>query len=188
MTRLEVIVASTRPGRVGLPVGRWVESAAREHGGFDEVGLADLAEVDLPMMNEAKHPRFGDYAHEHTRAWSARIAAADAFAIVMPEYNHGFTAPLKNALDYLNAEWRHKPVGLVSYGGVSAGARAATMLEPVLVALRMSPVTAVPIPLVTQFLGDDGRIEPNDMMAQGVTAMLDDLVRTEAALRSLRAG
>ena len=91
-----------------------------QHGGF-EIDFADLAEVNLPFMDEPNHPRFHRYTHQHTLDWSARVEAADAFVFVMPEYNYGFTAPLKNAIDYLHAEWAYKPVGLVSYGGVAAG-------------------------------------------------------------------
>src|SRR4051812_46674182 len=117
MAKLEIIIASTRPNRVGLPVARWIETEARTHGGFDEVELVDLAEVDLPFMNEPHHPRLRDYQLQHTKDWSAKVDSADAFVFVMPEYNYGFTAPLKNAIDYLHHEWRYKPVGLVSYGG-----------------------------------------------------------------------
>jgi NAD(P)H-dependent FMN reductase len=110
-----IVIASTRPGRVGLPIAEWFRDHAADHGGW-ELDVADLAELDLPLMDEPNHPRLQRYEHAHTIAWSERVAAADAFVIVMPEYNHSFTAPLKNALDYLHVEWQHKPVGLVSYG------------------------------------------------------------------------
>jgi NAD(P)H-dependent FMN reductase len=105
----------------------------------------------------------------------------------MPEYNFGFTAPLKNALDYLNQEWRYKPVGLVSYGGISAGTRSVQMIKQVVTALKLTPVLeAVSIPFVKQFLDDEGTIHPNDVMIEAARAMLDELVRYEAALRPLR--
>ncbi len=122
MPRLTIVIASTRPGRVGLPVARWFEAQAIAHGGFD-VEVADLAELKLPLMDEPNHPRLHTYVHQHTRDWSALVDASDAFVFVMPEYNNGYTAPLKNAIDYLHDEWFYKPVGLVSYGGV-AGAPA----------------------------------------------------------------
>lgn len=185
MPRLLVVIASTRPGRVGLPVGTWFADRARTHGGF-EVDVADLADLDLPMFNEAKHPRLGQYALEHTKAWAATVAAADAFAFVLPEYNHAFTAPLKNAIDYLNAEWRHKPVGFVSYGGVSAGTRAVQALKPVCLAVGLSPTgAAVNIPFVASFV-EDGVFRPNEPLEQGADAMLDELLGLEEALRSLR--
>ncbi|WP_328605596.1 NAD(P)H-dependent oxidoreductase [Amycolatopsis sp. NBC_00345] len=186
MTKLEIIVASTRPGRVGLPVAKWFEGEAKTHGGFDEVEIVDLAEVNLPFFNEAKHPRLREYEHQHTKDWSAKVAEADAFAFVMPEYNHGFNAELKNALDYLHHEWLYKAAGLVSYGGVAAGTRATQMIKPVLAVLRMTTVAeAVSIPFVQQFL-EDGVIVPNDVMTTAVKAMLDELVRVAETLKPLR--
>ncbi|MDF1522131.1 MAG: NAD(P)H-dependent oxidoreductase [Trueperaceae bacterium] len=184
---LLVVIGSTRPGRVGLPVATWFADRARTHGTFD-VHVADLAEVDLPLLDEPFHPRLQRYQHDHTKAWSATAAAADAFAFVAPEYNHGIAAPLKNALDYLGLEWRHKPAGLVSYGGVSAGLRAAAQLKQVLAALQVVPVgAAVSIPFVGQKL-EDGALVANEVMEKAATAMLEDLARWHEALRGLRAG
>ena len=186
---LQIIVASTRPGRVGLPVAEWFRSVAEKHGGFT-VELVDLAELNLPMMDEPNHPRLRQYVHEHTRRWSATVDRADAFVFVMPEYNHGYTAPLKNAIDYLSHEWANKPLGVVSYGGVAAGTRAVTTLKPVLSALRLFPtVGAVNIPFVAQFLTEDEerRIEPNDVMSAAAEAMLVELEVLSRTLAPLRA-
>ncbi len=184
---LQVVAGSTRPGRKGIAVARWVQRLAEEHGGFD-VELVDLAEVGLPVFDEPHHPRLQQYTHQHTRDWSATVSRADAFVFVTPEYNHSFPAALKNALDYLNAEWADKAAALVSYGGVSAGLRAATALKPVLSALRMVPVTeAATIPFFQQFLGDDDEFVPNAELEAGGKAMLDALVRLTGALRPLRA-
>jgi NAD(P)H-dependent FMN reductase len=186
MPKLDVILVSTRPGRAGEPIADWFVAHANAHDGFD-VELVDLAEVGLPLVDEPNHPRLRRYTHQHTRDWSARVDAADAFVMVMPEYNHGFTAPLKNALDYLHAEWQHKPVGVVSYGGVAAGTRAVQMLKPVLVVLRMLPVVeSVNIPFHTQFLDEEGRLMPNETMELAADAMLDELVASEAVLRARR--
>jgi NAD(P)H-dependent FMN reductase len=187
MRTLQIIIASTRPGRVGLPVAEWIHAVAAKHGGFDQVELVDLAEWKLPFMDEPNHPRLRRYEHQHTRDWSASVDRADAFVIVMPEYNYGFTAPLKNAIDYLHQEWAYKPVGLVSYGGVAAGARAAQMIKQVLTTLKMVPLTeAVTIPFVTQFIDDDGVLRPNDIMNTSSAAMLDELVRWTDTLAPLR--
>jgi NAD(P)H-dependent FMN reductase len=184
---LQVIIGSTRPGRVGLPVARWFVERARASKCF-KVETIDLAEVGLPIFDEPHHPRFGRYEHDHTREWSATVARADAFVFVTPEYNYGFNAATKNAIDYLNAEWRNKPVGFVSYGGVAAGTRAVQMLKQVVSALSMVPVTeSVNIPFVQQFL-DDGRFVPNDILVDAADAMLASLGRWEAATRQLRAG
>jgi NAD(P)H-dependent FMN reductase len=187
MPTLHVIIASTRPGRIGLPVARWFTDWAVKHGGF-EVNVVDLAEWNLPLMDEPNHPRLRRYEHQHTKEWSNTIDAADAFVIVMPEYNHGFTAPLKNALDYLHGEWAYKPVGLVSYGGVSGGLRAAQMVKPVLTALKMTPMLeGVPIPFAIRLLNDDGEIQADEALENTATVMLDELLRLTEALAPLRA-
>ena len=187
-SRLMVVIASTRPGRVGLPVAEWFADRARAESAF-ELDVADLAELDLPMMDEPNHPRFGKYEHQHTRDWSARVDAADAFAFVMPEYNYGLTAPLKNAIDYLNQEWHYKPIGFVSYGGVSAGTRAVQMAKQVVTTLRMVPVfEAVSIPFVGQMIDDEGGLTANSVMEEAATAMLVELERVGKALRPLRSG
>ena len=183
---LMIVIASTRPGRIGLPVGEWIEARALGHGGFD-VDLADLAVIDLPFMDEPKHPRLREYTHQHTKDWSARVDAADAFVFVHPEYNYGMTAPLKNAIDFLSQEWNYKPVGFVSYGGVSAGTRAAQMIKQVVTTLKLFPIfEAVSIPFVAQFIGKGGALTPNDVMEKAADAMLDELVRVADALRPLR--
>jgi NAD(P)H-dependent FMN reductase len=181
MPRLLVVLASTRPVRAGAPVADWFASRGRAHGGFD-VELADLRELALPVLDEPKHPRFGDYEHDHTKAWSATVAAADAFALVMPEYNHSFTAPLKNAIDFLHAEWRRKPVGFVSYGGVAAGTRAVQALKPVTLAVGMMPATpAVHIPFVASRLAD-GVFTADEPLDQSADAMLDELLELQRLL------
>lgn len=183
---LQIVIASTRPGRVGLPVGLWFEQAAIAHGGFD-VELIDLAEVALPFFDEPNHPRLRRYEHQHTKNWSAVVERADAFVFVTPEYNYGFNAVLKNALDFLHSEWQYKPVGFVSYGGVSAGTRAVQMLNQVVTTLKMVPVVAaVNIPFVAQFLDAENQIQPNDAMTTGAGAMLAELLPMTSALSTLR--
>jgi NAD(P)H-dependent FMN reductase len=183
---LQIVIASTRPGRVGLPVGSWFDARARAHGAFD-VDLVDLAELGLPFMDEPNHPRLRQYTHKHTKDWSARVQAADAFAFVMPEYNHAFNAPLKNAIDFLHVEWAYKPVGLVSYGGIAAGTRAVQLLKPVLLVLKMMPLSeAVSIPFVAKFVDDEGVFQPDDVLEQAADAMLGELSRLSTALEALR--
>lgn len=182
--KLHIIVASTRPDRVGLPVGRWFHNQAIAFGGFD-LEWVDLAEWDLPFMDEPHHPRLRNYTHDHTRRWSAQISRADAFVLVMPEYNHGFSAPLKNALDFLVHEWAFKPVGFVSYGGIAAGTRAVQMLKPVLVALKMTPIVEavnIPFPQLIQ----DREFQPPEATSKAAQLMLAEVHRIEEALRNLR--
>lgn len=185
--RLLVIVASIRDGRVGKPVGDWFVDFAREHGAF-EVDVADLKEIDLPLMTEPNHPRLRQYTQEETWAWSRMVDAADAFAVVMPEYNFAATAPLINALDYLVQEWAYKPVGLVTYGGISGGLRAAQSIKPLITSLNMMPIKeAIAIQWVASHVDDDGRFEPNEHHCSSGEAMLDALARWTRALMPMRA-
>jgi NAD(P)H-dependent FMN reductase len=182
---LLVVVGSTRPGRAGLPISEWFVKQAETHAGVD-VTVADLAELNLPLLDEPNHPRLRQYLNPHTKAWGAIVDAADAIVFVTPEYNHSYPAALKNAIDYLHQEWQDKPVGFVSYGFASAGTRAVAALKPVVAALKMVPVAEnVNIPFHTQFI-DDGVVVPNEIMTQSADAMVDELVRIEAALRPLR--
>jgi NAD(P)H-dependent FMN reductase len=186
MPRLMILIASTRPGRVGLPVAEWFRGRVEKHGAFD-VDWADMDEIALPFMDEPNHPRLQRYEHQHTKDWSARVAAADAFAFVLPEYNHGYGAVVKNAMDYLHHEWKHKALGIVSYGGVSAGLRGVAALKPSLVALQLNVAfNAVNIPFVAQFIDDEGELKPNDTLQEASLAMLDELVKLDGALRTLR--
>ena len=139
------------------------------------------------LHGRAGAPRLRRYTHKHTKEWSATVDAADAFVFVMPEYNYGFTAPLKNAIDFLHQEWTYKPVGFVSYGGVAAGTRAVQMLKEVVTTLKMTPLfEAVSIPFFSQFLDEEGALQANEVMEQSAEAMLGELLRMEAALRPLR--
>lgn len=182
---LAIVIASTRPRRTGSLIADWIADVARTHGAFN-VGVADLAEIDLPLLDEPEHPSAGVYEHEHTRRWSATIEHSDAFVFVTPEYNRGMAAPLKNALDYLSDEWAYKPAGFVSYGMTSAGLRAVEGAVPVLTALRMTPVPdAVSIPL-RQRLDERGGLRPDDAMVRSGNTMLTELNRLAVALRPLR--
>lgn len=183
--KLQVIIVSTRPGRAGEPIADWFVSEAQRDGRFD-IEVTDLAELALPPLDEPHHPRLRNYVHGHTRAWSRTVEASDAFVLVMPEYNHGFAASIKNAIDYLHDEWAHKPVGFVSYGGISGGMRAVQLLKPVLSCLRMIPVTdQVALANFGQFL-NGGVFAPGEPASVAVTVMLDDLERTMHAIGQLR--
>jgi len=182
-----IVIASTRPGRVGLPVSRWFEARAREHGAF-QIDVVDLFELGLPFLDEPHHPKLAKYTKQHTKEWSQRVDAADAVVLVMPEYNHGYTAPLKNALDFLHREWQHKPVGFVSYGGVAAGTRAVQLLKPVLIALKTYPLMdVVSIPFVRERVGEDGIFRADEPLEGAARVMLDELVRVAGVLGALRA-
>ncbi len=187
MLKVMIVVASVRPGRIGLPIANWVRDVAERDERF-EVQWADLAELNLPFMDEPKHPRLRQYTKEHTIAWSAKVEAADAFIFVTPEYNHSYAPALKNALDYLNREWWRKPLGTVSYGGLSGGTRATAALRPVETLLGLVPTGAnVEIPWASKQIDDTGVFSPLESQERLIAAQLDELVALDAALRSLRA-
>ncbi|MEE6310128.1 NAD(P)H-dependent oxidoreductase [Plantactinospora veratri] len=189
-----VVVGSSRPGRRGPAVARWVVEVAAGHpavrADVAAVELIDLAEQRLPLLDEPVPARFGDYRHDHTRRWSAVVAGCDAFVFVTPEYNHSIPAVLKNGIDYLDAEWRGKPAGLLSYG-VSGGGQAAGHLRDILTEVGMVVVpTHVGLGLFTDFdwSGEDasdptaaGRIAPGEDRAVAVTALLTELLDTARA-------
>src|ERR1700733_4743838 len=133
MYNLKIIIASTRPGRKGPSIARWVFDSVKADPAFDPE-LLDLAEINLPFLDEPAHPRLKQYEKQHTWDWSRKIDSADAFIIVTCEYNFGYPAPLKNAIDFLHQEWQYKPVAFVSYGGIAGGTRAVQMLKQVVTA------------------------------------------------------
>lgn len=185
-TRLLVVLGSTRPGRTGLPVWEWFCAVAGRHPDV-EVDAVDLADVDLPYLDEPELPRFGRYEQEHTREWAARVEAADAVVMVTPEYNHVPSPVLLGALDALGPEWRYAPVGFVSYGGIAGGARAVQVLGQVVVPLRMVRVAdTVALPFVHQHVDDAGRFVPPPSADAAAEAMLSELHRLARALRPLR--
>lgn len=186
LPKLHVVIASTRPGRAGLPIGSWFFDAAKHHGAFD-VTLVDLVEIGLPLLNEKSHPRLQKYEHEHTKRWSAIVDAADAFVFVTPEYNFSAPPSLLNALDYLYREWSYKPVGFVSYGGISGGMRSVMMAKQLVTSLKMMPLPeAVTLTFFSQQL-KDGVFTGNEQNEKATKEMLNELVRWSAALKTMRA-
>ena len=182
---LTTVVASTRPGRLGKPIADWFGARAADHDLF-ELRTVDLRELALPFLDEPHPPALRNYTKSHTREWSRIVDGSDAFVFVTPEYNGGFPAPLKNALDYLVVEWHHKPVGFVSYGGVSGGTRAVQMAKQVVTNLRMMPVGAtVSIPFVNELV-EGGALRANEILENAAEQMLDELGRAARVLRGLR--
>jgi NAD(P)H-dependent FMN reductase len=186
--KLGVVVGSVREGRAGLPIANWFVDRARMHGGFD-VSLIDLKAVGLPLLSEPVHPRLRQYQQDTTKAWSAIVAPLDAFVFVTAEYNYSTPPALVNALDHLYVEWNYKAAGLVSYGGISGGLRAAQMLKMTLLALKLVPINeAVPIPFFAQMIDkESGAFNGSEVLEKGVATMLDELKRWTGALAALRA-
>lgn len=166
---LLVIHGSTRSGRRGFPITEAIVERLQGNGQFT-VQLADLAEIDLPLMDEPHHPRMGRYQHEHTKQWAQTVAAADAIMIVTSEYNHFLPASVKNALDYLFAEWQGKPLAIVSYGGRSGGGRAADQLHYIaLDLLDMRPAEQqIAITGVADRFAEDGSFPLDEELAAQV--------------------
>lgn len=184
--QLKIIIGSTRPTRKGPIVADWFLKIAKQHPDF-EVELLDLKEIDLPLMDEPNHPRVQKYTKAHTKKWSKTIDSADAFVIVTPEYNFGYPATLKNALDYLSVEWSDKPMGFVSYGGISGGTRAVQELKLPVTALGMMPIPqAVNIPFFTQFINDNDVFEANETLEKSANVMLTKLQNWAKALKNMR--
>jgi NAD(P)H-dependent FMN reductase len=181
-----IVVGSVRPGRIGLPIAEWVKSRVEEVTDF-EVDFADLAEIALPFMDEPIHPVKQQYTKQHTIDWSARVAAADAFIFVTPEYNHSFSPALKNAIDFLNAEWWRKPYGVVSYGGLSGGSRGVAALEPVINPLGLIRTGAFVELAFASAQITDGAFVAGDKEIAISGHMLADLVALAEGLKPLRA-
>jgi NAD(P)H-dependent FMN reductase len=186
--KLQTIIASTRPGRVGSAVAHWFHDFAADHGGFD-ADLIDLADFNLPVYDEPVHPRKQQYEHAHTKRWSESVAAADAYAFVTPEYNHSPTPALVNALDFVYREWNYKPCGFVSYGGVSGGLRAVQASLLHVITLKMMPMMeGVPIPAVASHIDENtGQFSSNELIDHSAQTMLDELLRWAEALKPMRA-
>lgn len=195
MTHIGIIIGSTRPGRRGEMVAHWVrdiaEQHARTHGDDTTYEVIDLGEHELPLLDEASPAIFGEYAGTHTRHWAATIDACDGFVFVTPEYNHSTTAPLKNAIDYLFAEWSNKAAGFVSYG-IQGGTRAVEHLRLILGELSVADVrTQVALSMFTDFEISDprepGTLAPGPHQEPTLTRMLDELAAWSRALAPLRA-
>ena len=184
--KLGVIVCSTRPGRGGLAVAQWIHDQAQKHGKFD-VELVDLQEVNLPLLDEPKHPRLQQYQHAHTQAWAAKVKSLDALVFVTPEYNFNPPPALVNALDYLFLEWNYKAAGIVSYGGGSGGMRAAQSLKLLLTTVKVVPVTeAVAFTFYEKLRDAQGTFKGHEEHEKATTVMLNELVRWTDAIKPLR--
>ena len=184
MIRIGIILGSVRPNRNGEQVAKWVYDLAsrRDDAEFE---LIDLRDYPLPHLDEPLPPSLGQYQGEHTKAWAAKIASFDGFVIVTPEYNHSTSGVLKNAIDYLFAEWNNKAVGFVSYGAVG-GARAAEHLRLVAGELQMADVRQqVALSLLTEF-ENFSVFRPGDYNVAALDTLLDQVVAWSNALAPLR--
>ena len=183
--RIAILTGSTRPGRNGEAVARWVYQLAqrRSDARFD---LVDILDYELPLLNEPLPPSAGRYTEPHTKVWAAKIASFDGYVFVTPEYNHGIPAALKNAIDFLHAEWNNKAAGFVSYGGRAGGTRAVEHLRLVLAELMVATVRAQVALSVLYDFENQTAFKPLPHHQTDLSTMLDQLVSWAAALKSVR--
>jgi NAD(P)H-dependent FMN reductase len=184
MINVAIIIGSTRPGRKAPSVARWVHAvAAKRRDAVFEV--VDIADYDLPHLDEANPPMMGRYSRPHSSRWSRKIASFDAYVFVTPEYNHSTSGALKNAVDFLFAEWNDKAAGFVGYG-VQGGTRAVEHLRVIGGELKLADVrTQVALSLFSDFA--DGELRPDARQERTLATMLDEVVSWGEALKSVRA-
>lgn len=184
MTRIAIILGSTRPGRKGEAVAKWVHAHAAKRTDA-EFELVDLAEQQLPLLDEPVPPSMGKYSHPHTQKWAAKISPFDGFVFVTAEYNHGIPGALKNAIDFLYGEWNNKAAGFVSYGSVG-GTRAVEQLRLVMAELQVATVRSqVALSLFTDF-ENFSKFSPGPQHTPALDAMLGQVVAWSDALAPLR--
>lgn len=183
MLKIAVILCSTRPGRKGEAVAHWIHGLAqkREDAEFE---LVDLKDFELPLLDEPTPASQHNYTKPHTKRWSEAIAPFDGFVFVMPEYNHGVSGALKNALDFLYAEWNNKAAGFVGYGGMGA-LRAVEHMRPILANLQIATVAAQ-VALSLRADWKEGTFTPNDYHEPSVEQVLDQVIAWSSALKPLR--
>lgn len=184
MIKVGIVIGSTRPGRNGEAVARWVEGIARKRSDAS-FELVDIRDYDLPLLDEPVPPSMGQYTKPHTRAWAAKIDSFDAYVFVTPEYNHAPSGALKNAIDYLYREWNNKAAGFVGYGS-AGGARAVEQLRLIMGELQVADVRAqVSLSLFTDF-ENFSIFKPGAHQKGAVQAMLDQVIAWGTALKALR--
>lgn len=182
--RIAIIIGSTRPGRVGESVAKWVHEIAstRNDAQYD---LIDIADQDLPLLDEKIPPSQGKYQQDHTKRWAEKIDSYDGFVFVTPEYNHGTSAALKNAIDFLFKEWNDKVAGFVGYGS-AGGVRAVEHLRLVMAEVRVADVRPqVELSLFEDF-EDSSRFKPRDFHEKKLHKVFDAVVSWGAALQGVR--
>jgi NAD(P)H-dependent FMN reductase len=185
MTRIAIIIGSTRPGRKAEAIARWVLDVARKRGDA-EYELVDIAEYNLPHLDEPMPPAMGQYSKPHTKAWAKTIDSFDGFVFVTPEYNHSTSGALKNAIDFLFKEWNNKAAAFVSYGS-AGGARAVEHLRLVMAELMVATVRAqVMFSLTHDFESYTLFKPPAAHHEKAGNVMLSQVVAWSTALRSVR--
>jgi NAD(P)H-dependent FMN reductase len=183
--QVQIILGSTRQGRFGDRVAAWFHGVATRRDDLT-ADLLDLRDWPLPFFDEPVPPITGRYGIQ-AQAWADKVAVADAYVIVTPEYNHGYPAVLKNALDHVYQEWADKPVTFVSYGGPAGGSRAVEQLRQVVVELQMAPIReAMTLPFARRLFDERGTLT-DPSYDERANTLLDQLLGWARSLRALRA-
>ncbi len=182
--KLAIITGSTRPGRNGEAVALWTYEIARQRNDVD-VELVDIQDFDLPLLDEPVPPSMGQYSKPHTKVWAAKIESFDAYVFVTPEYNHGTSGALKNAIDYLYREWNNKAAGFVGYGS-AGGVRAVEQLRLVMGELQVADVRAQVMLSLSADFENFRTFKPAQRHEAVVNDMIDQVVAWGGALRTLR--
>ena len=184
MVKIGIIVGSTRPGRKAEAVAQWVHGIASKRSDA-QYELVDIADYGLPLLDEPVPPSQGKYSKDHTKRWAAKIAEFDGYVFVTPEYNHGTSGALKNAIDFLYREWNNKAAGFVAYGSMG-GARAVETLRLVMGEVMVADVRqAVHLLLATDF-ENYATFKPLPHHEKSASTMLDQVVRWSTALQGTR--
>lgn len=181
--KLKIIIASNRPERLGDQIGAWITDYASQNTDFD-IGVLDLAEINLPFLDEPHPPMMNQYTKKHTKQWSKSIDAADAFIVVTPEYNLTMPASLVNAVDYLNREWKRKPVGFVGYG-ITGAVRAIQAEKLLFTTLNMMPIPYI-VTLIGVYKPAVETYEVQEQHEKDARRMLNELYIWAEALKGLR--
>lgn len=184
MSKIQIITGSTRPGRVNKQVADWVYEHASKRSDI-EVELVDIADYNLPLLDEPVPASMGQYSKEHTKKWAAKIAEADGYVFITPEYNHGVPGALKNAIDFIYAEWNNKAAGFVSYGS-AGGVRSVEQLRQVMAELQIADVRATAFLSLSADFENYSVFKPRDGKDAALNDMLDQLAKWSAALANVR--
>lgn len=184
MIQVAVIIGSTRPGRVGAAVGKWAYEVAQRRGDA-RFELVDVADFNLPLLDEPVPPSMGQYSKEHTKRWAAKIASFDAFVFIAAEYNHGIAGALKNAIDFLFAEWNNKAAGFVGYGS-AGGVRAVEQLRLVMAEVQVATVRNQVMLSLREDFENYSAFKPREFHEQALNQLCDQVIAWGSAMKTLR--
>ncbi len=185
MLKIGIITGSTRPGRVNLQVAEWVKHIADKRSDVT-FEIVDIADYQLPLYDEAIPAAYGQYAHEHTKKWAAKIGSLDGFIFVTPEYNHSFSGALKNAIDFIYGEWNNKAAGFVSYGS-GGGIRAVEQLRQIMSEIQIADVRAQVFMSLFSDFENFSVFKPDPRHEASLETVLDQVISWSKALKSVRA-